>query len=98
MFDDTYVTQGPATRIWYGILDKYIGSKGHSVAIKKVVCDQFLFAPTFLAVLLVIIGLSQGKDIEKLKIKMNNEYSDILINNYKVHNILILYTNYVCLR
>ncbi|XP_020299403.1 protein Mpv17 isoform X2 [Pseudomyrmex gracilis] len=75
---------GPATRIWYGILDKYIGSKGHSVAIKKVVCDQLLFAPTFLAVLLVIIGLSQGKDIERLKIKMSNEYNDILINNYKL--------------
>ncbi|XP_032677756.1 protein Mpv17 isoform X2 [Odontomachus brunneus] len=74
---------GPATRTWYGILDTYIGSKGYTVGIKKVACDQLLFAPTFIAVLLVAIGVCQGKDIEKLKIKLANEYSDILINNYK---------------
>lgn len=75
---------GPATRTWYGILDKYIGSKGYSIAMKKVACDQLLFAPTFIAVLLVTIGICQGKDIEKLKVKMRNEYSDILVTNYKV--------------
>ncbi|XP_032677754.1 protein Mpv17 isoform X1 [Odontomachus brunneus] len=75
---------GPATRTWYGILDTYIGSKGYTVGIKKVACDQLLFAPTFIAVLLVAIGVCQGKDIEKLKIKLANEYSDILINNYKL--------------
>jgi len=37
-----------------------------------------------LAVLLITIGISQGKDIERLKIKIANEYSDILMNNYKV--------------
>ncbi|XP_011146288.1 protein Mpv17 isoform X2 [Harpegnathos saltator] len=75
---------GPATRTWYGILDKYIGSKGYIVGIKKVVCDQLLFAPTFIAVLLVAIGFCQGKDIKGLKTKLLNEYSDILINNYKL--------------
>ncbi|XP_029670930.1 protein Mpv17 isoform X2 [Formica exsecta] len=75
---------GPATRTWYGILDKYIGSKGYSVAIKKVACDQLLFAPTFIAVLLVTIGICQGKDIEKIKIKVRDEYNNILINNYKL--------------
>lgn len=75
---------GPATTTWYRILDKYIGSKSYSVAIKKVACDQLFFAPTFLAVLLVSIGICQGKDIERLKIKMANEYSEILMNNYKL--------------
>lgn len=58
---------------------------------KKVACDQLLFAPTFIAVLLVTIGICQGKDIEKLKVKMRNEYSDILVTNYKVTNDYILY-------
>ncbi|XP_011629799.1 protein Mpv17 isoform X1 [Pogonomyrmex barbatus] len=75
---------GPATRTWYGILDKYIGSKGSSVAIKKVACDQLFFAPSFIAVLLVAIGICQEKDIAKLKVKIANEYRDILINNYKL--------------
>ncbi|KYM98561.1 Protein Mpv17, partial [Cyphomyrmex costatus] len=75
---------GPTTTKWYMVLDKYLGSKGYSVAIKKVACDQLFFAPTFIAVLLITIGICQGKDIKKLKIKLANEYSDILINNYKL--------------
>ncbi|XP_012536108.1 protein Mpv17 isoform X2 [Monomorium pharaonis] len=79
-----FFISGPVTRTWYGILDKYIGSKSYSVAIKKVACDQLFFAPIFLTVLLISIGICQGKDIERLKIKLKNEYSDILINNYKL--------------
>ncbi|KAL0103462.1 hypothetical protein PUN28_017603 [Cardiocondyla obscurior] len=75
---------GPTTTMWYRILDKYIGSKGHSVVIKKVVCDQMLFAPSFVGVLLVAIGICQEKNIEELKIKLSNEYKDILLNNYKL--------------
>ncbi|XP_076661687.1 mitochondrial inner membrane protein MPV17 isoform X2 [Halictus rubicundus] len=75
---------GPATRTWYGILDRYIGSKGGIVVLKKVCCDQLLFAPTFILCLLTIIGILQGNDIEGLKVKLKKEYSEILINNYKV--------------
>lgn len=75
---------GPATRTWYGILDKYIGSKGGTVVMKKVACDQLLFAPAFIAVLLTTIGTLQGNDFENLKAKLKNEYLEILINNYKV--------------
>lgn len=75
---------GPATRRWYGILDKHIGSKGGTVVLKKVACDQLLFAPTFLAVLLSAIGFSQGRDIQNLTAKLKNEYPDILLSNYKI--------------
>jgi protein Mpv17 len=74
-------------------LDKHIGSKGYSVAIKKVACDQLFFAPTFIAVLLVTIGICQGKNIEKLKMKLKNEYGDILKNNYKVTNLYAYFLN-----
>lgn len=75
---------GPATRTWYGILDKYIGSKGGTVVVKKVLCDQLLFAPTFLCVLLVSIGFLQGSDIDSLKHKLKSSYFQILMNNYKI--------------
>ncbi|XP_034943333.1 protein Mpv17 [Chelonus insularis] len=75
---------GPATRTWYGILDKYIGSKGNTVVLKKVACDQLLFAPTFIVILLSSIGLMQGNNIDGVKRKISNEYEDILINNYKI--------------
>lgn len=60
--------------------------------------DQLLFAPIFTAVLLITIGICQGKNIEKLKIKIQNEYSDILMNNYKVMNhIYISYKfSFIC--
>lgn len=58
------------------------------MAIKKIVWDQLLFAPIFTAVLLVTIGICQGKSTEKLKNKIRDEYSDILMNNYKVMNYI----------
>lgn len=75
---------GPAMRTWYGILDKHIGSKGGLVVLKKVCCDQLFFAPSFLAVLLSTIGILQGNDLEQLKVKLRDEYPDILKNNYKL--------------
>lgn len=78
------IKQGPVTRTWYGILDKHIGSKGGIVVLKKVSCDQLLFAPVFLAVLLSTIGIFQGNSVEELQMKLKNEYLDILKNNYKV--------------
>lgn len=59
-------------------------------------CDQLLFAPTFTAVLLVSIGICQGKNMEKLKIKIRDEYSDILINNYKVTNNISHKFYFIC--
>ncbi|XP_058798282.1 protein Mpv17 isoform X2 [Phymastichus coffea] len=75
---------GPATRTWYGILDKYFGSKGALVVLKKVSCDQLLFAPAFIIVLLSTIGLSQGNSIESVKSKLEDDYINVLINNYKL--------------
>ncbi|XP_046838716.1 protein sym-1 isoform X2 [Vespa crabro] len=75
---------GPATTTWYRILDKYIGSKGGVVVMKKVLCDQLLFAPSFLSILLVSIGLLQGNDIDSLKHKLKTNYFEILLNNYKI--------------
>ncbi|XP_076246429.1 mitochondrial inner membrane protein MPV17 [Calliopsis andreniformis] len=85
---------GPVTRTWYGILDKYIGSKGGIVVLKKVSCDQLLFAPAFLVVLLSTIGFLQGNDLEKLKMKLESEYPDILKNNYKLWPMVQLFNFY----
>ncbi|XP_071857814.1 mitochondrial inner membrane protein MPV17 [Bombus fervidus] len=85
---------GPVTRTWYGILDKYIGSKGGIVVLKKVSCDQLFFAPVFLIVLLSTIGILQGNDLEQLKEKLYNEYPDILKNNYKIWPMVQLFNFY----
>ncbi|CAL7943482.1 unnamed protein product [Xylocopa violacea] len=85
---------GPVTRTWYGILDKYIGSKGGVVVLKKVTCDQLLFAPAFLGALLSTIGVLQGNDLEHIKIKLYNEYPDILKSNYKLWPMVQLFNFY----
>ncbi|XP_046838725.1 protein Mpv17 isoform X3 [Vespa crabro] len=91
---------GPATTTWYRILDKYIGSKGGVVVMKKVLCDQLLFAPSFLSILLVSIGLLQGNDIDSLKHKLKTNYFEILLNNYKyqvllVQSVALLWNTYI---
>ncbi|XP_014214540.1 protein Mpv17 [Copidosoma floridanum] len=75
---------GPTVKAWYGILDKYIGSKGAAVVLKKVICDQLLFAPCFTVILLSMIGAMQGNRFDGIKLKLENEYTEIMINNYKL--------------
>ncbi|XP_076685739.1 mitochondrial inner membrane protein MPV17 [Andrena cerasifolii] len=75
---------GPATRSWYGVLDKYLGSKGGMVVLKKVAYDQLLFAPVFLMVLITVIGIFQRNKSQDLQIKLKEEYPEILLNNYKI--------------
>ncbi|XP_006612128.1 protein Mpv17 [Apis dorsata] len=85
---------GPVTRTWYGILDKYIGSKTGIAVLKKVACDQLIFAPAGLGIVLTTVGLLQGKDFEQIKTKLSNEYLDILLNNYKIWPIIQLINFY----
>ncbi|XP_054014112.1 protein Mpv17 [Hylaeus anthracinus] len=85
---------GPVTRTWYGILDKYIGSKGGVVVLKKVCYDQIFFAPSFLLVLLSVIGMFKENSAENVKTKLKNEYPDILKNNYKVWPAVQLFNFY----
>ncbi|XP_012264931.1 protein Mpv17 isoform X3 [Athalia rosae] len=75
---------GPTTSIWYRILERNIGSKSSTAALKKVLLDQGCFAPFFITVLLTVIGKLQGKDFEGIKRKLKSDYFDILFNNYKL--------------
>lgn len=77
-----FVIGGPALRFWYGILNRYIGSKGKTVAVKKVFCDQAVFAPLFLYMLLTAVGTMQGKSWQNIKEDLSNSYFDVLKTNY----------------
>ncbi|CAG9110685.1 hypothetical protein JYU34_011068 [Plutella xylostella] len=75
---------GPALRIWYGILNKYIGASGKTVALKKVFIDQFIFAPAFLLFLLGAVGTLQGKSWRVVKSDLEANYPDVLLANYYI--------------
>lgn len=76
--------QGPALRIWYGLLNKHVGSSGKMVALKKVFVDQFIFAPTFLLFLLISVGTMQGKSYDIIKQDIETNYFDVLKTNYYI--------------
>ncbi|XP_013195451.1 protein Mpv17 [Amyelois transitella] len=73
---------GPALRMWYGVLNRYIGSSGKSVALKKVCVDQFVFAPMFLFFLLSAVGTLQGKSWDHVEKDIKANYLDVLKTNY----------------
>ncbi|XP_043211962.1 protein Mpv17-like [Amphibalanus amphitrite] len=75
---------GPGLRLWYGALDRYVGSRGARIVIRKVALDQGVFAPIFLGNFLVVLGAMQGRNWSQIKLKMKQEYSDILFNNWKL--------------
>ncbi|XP_048005266.1 protein Mpv17 [Leguminivora glycinivorella] len=75
---------GPALRVWYGVLQKYIGKEGKTVAIKKVFVDQAIFAPTFLFLILATVGTMQGKNWETVKSEIRRDYFDVLKTNYLI--------------
>ncbi|KAF0301173.1 Protein Mpv17 [Amphibalanus amphitrite] len=77
---------GPGLRLWYGALDRYVGSRGARIVIRKVALDQGVFAPIFLGNFLVVLGAMQGRNWSQIKLKMKQEYSDILFNNWKCAN------------
>ncbi|KAI8429818.1 hypothetical protein MSG28_000332 [Choristoneura fumiferana] len=67
---------GPALRMWYGLLQRYIGTQGKTVAIKKVFVDQFIFAPTFLVMILAAVGTMQGKPWKAVESDIEANYFD----------------------
>ncbi|VVC92510.1 protein Mpv17 [Leptidea sinapis] len=79
-----FIIGGPALRVWYGLLNHYIGSSGKMVAIKKVFVDQVIFAPTFLLLLLSAVGALQGKTWDNLKKDIDLNYLDVLKTNYYI--------------
>lgn len=46
--------------------------------------DQVIFAPTFLCVILIIIGAMQGKSWDHIKTDLNDNYYDVLKTNYYI--------------
>lgn len=74
--------QGPALRVWYEVLNRHIGSAGKGVAIRKVFIDQFIFAPSFLVMILVTVGAMQGKSWDNIKVDLSSNYLDVLKTNY----------------
>ncbi|EEB10887.1 protein Mpv17, putative [Pediculus humanus corporis] len=86
---------GPSLRVWYGFIDKIFSEKNKTTAVKKMLVDQLLFAPVFLAAVLSVIGITQGNSLKSTYEKVSNEYSDILKTNYTIWPAFQLFNFYL---
>lgn len=96
--------QGPGVRLWYGALQRMFGSGGKpKQALKKVVLDQFLFAPALIASILTVVPLASGQSLQQAQAKLDQDYWPVLKANYQVINFmfsqsdLVLIDLFVCL-
>ena len=53
----------------------------------KVALDQLAMAPVFTVGILTLIGLFQGQNLQSIKMKLNDDLMDIVINGWKVSHI-----------
>ncbi|KAK9888519.1 hypothetical protein WA026_000770 [Henosepilachna vigintioctopunctata] len=75
---------GPGTRTWYVILDKYIKGERTERVLKKVICDQLIFAPFFLATFLMLLETLEKGSIAEARRATRLYYFDLLKANYTI--------------
>lgn len=75
---------GPTLSTWYRTLSKFIQGGGRKSAVKKMLLDQGVFAPAFLAVFLTTVNVVDGNDFKKIQHEFQHKYVDILMTNYKI--------------
>ncbi|XP_030751107.1 protein Mpv17-like [Sitophilus oryzae] len=87
---------GPTLTVWYRLLAKQFGtSSSTSTALKKMACDQLIFAPTFLSIFIANVNFLSGKSVQDIKQELSRTYLDILIVNWKVWPAVQL-VNFYC--
>ena len=72
----------PGLRTWYIVLDKVVKGTGGGVALKKMLLDQLIWAPSFLAMFFSAVNIMDGKGIDEIKKTLSNDYIDALKFNY----------------
>lgn len=83
---DLLTLQGPSLRLWYGTLERLFGAgRQPRAALKKVVVDQLVFAPAFLASILALVPLTNGLSWAETQQKLNADYWPVLKANYQVY-------------
>jgi hypothetical protein len=73
----------PVMHWWYGLLSTKIVGTSFVAAIKRVILDQSIFAPLFVAIFFTANLLIDGK-IDQLDMKLQNDWFPTLMANYSV--------------
>lgn len=58
---------------WYRLLDRYVVHRNKTVeTLQRLVLDQSLVAPSFLAIFLSYMTLAEGGSVQQVKTKLND--------------------------
>jgi hypothetical protein len=79
------VVVGPALHHWYSFLIRFSPAQTTAGALKRLVVDQLVFAPTFIPVFFSGLQFLDGNfDLGQLKGKLERDYMDTLVANWMV--------------
>jgi len=74
----------PCLRTWYLTMEKIVKAQGSRGALSKVVLDQGLFAPCFIAVFVSSASTLNGLTPKEIGANLQRDYKDILLTNWKL--------------
>lgn len=74
----------PCIRSWYLVMEKMVKFQGGKAALTKMLLDQGLFAPCFLAVFVSVASSLQGLGVTEIRENLASNYTDILVTNWKI--------------
>uniref|UniRef100_A0A8C4ND79 Mitochondrial inner membrane protein Mpv17 n=1 Tax=Eptatretus burgeri TaxID=7764 RepID=A0A8C4ND79_EPTBU len=75
---------GPCITLWYRALDYLVHGTSKTTALKKMLLDQIICAPTILGGFLTFMGVLSGLSSEQIANKFKKDYKDVLITNYYI--------------
>lgn len=88
--------QGPALTVWYRFLSRVVtNGTNKSVAFKKVVLDQLLFAPVSTFVFISTLNILQGNSLNIIERELNHKYKSILLTGYTIWPFVQIFNFYV---
>lgn len=86
---------GPGLRTWYIVLDKIIKGAPGTAALKKMLLDQGVWAPFFIALFFSLSDSLDGKSFQEIKSKLEVAYVPALKVNWMIWPFVQLANFYV---
>jgi hypothetical protein len=78
------VGAGPGLHLWYGMLDRAIPATSLQACLAKLVLDQSLAAPGFIAAFFVYAGAAEGRSMQQIREKLAADYWNTMKVNWSV--------------
>lgn len=74
----------PVVHKWYGFLMKKIPGQDIQPVLKRLFCDQILFAPLFIPAFMTSLMLLEGKDMDTIPVVLQRDLPDVVLSNWSL--------------